>query len=83
MAGFKKNKFGKWKKENKYIIIVKVGQDDFLKYRCRNLLKLCEFLDKKWPTWRWFNVYDKNRKLASYSKFRRPTSHSVDGHFFE
>ena len=82
MTRFKRNKYGKWKKENKYVVVVKVGNEHFVKYRCRNLLKLCEFLDRKWSDWRWFNVYDKHSKLASYSKNKRPTSHSVDGHFF-
>ena len=82
MTRFKRNKYGKWKKENKYVVVVKVGNEHFVKYRCRNLLKLCEFLDSKWPSWRWFNVYDGKNKLASYSKNRRPTSHSVDGNFF-
>lgn len=83
MGTFRKKKYGRWRRENKYIIIAKVGNDHFVKYRCRNLLKLCEFLDRRWTDWRWFNVYDRSSKLASYSKNRRPTSHSVDGHFFD
>lgn len=79
---FKRGKYGNWKKENKYTVIVKIDNDKFLKYRCRNLVKLCQFLDDKWSGWRWFNVYDRGVKIASYSKNHRPMSHSSDGHFF-
>ena len=63
----------------KYQIIAKVGRDDFKKWNASNLLTLTNFLDKKYPSWRWFNVYDKKTKnqLANYTNKKRPTTKSV------
>ncbi len=40
-------------------VIVKVGDNKFVKYRCYNLLRLQKFLDEHWQGWRWVNVYNK------------------------
>ena len=63
----------------KYQIIAKVGRNDFKKWNASNLLTLTNFLDKKYPSWRWFNVYDKKTKnqLANYTNKKRPTTKSV------
>jgi len=64
-----------------YICIVKVddnpdGSAKCLRYHTSNLLSFVDFLDEKWPTWRWFNVYDhkfrKGKLIANYTKNDRP-----------
>lgn len=75
-----------WKKENKYICIVKSGEklfngsDRFLKYNIRNLLNFTNFLDQNFPSWRWFNVYDKKQgglQVGNFTKHKRPTSTTI------
>jgi len=69
-------------KKEQYKVIVKIwegskrGEDSFKKWHVWNLLKLVEFLDQKFPNWKWFNVYDKRTKeqIASYTKNNRPTA---------
>jgi hypothetical protein len=64
----------------KMICIVKVGvgksSDHFVKYHTSNLLDFVNFLDKDYPTWRWFNVYNTkdNIQIANYTKNKRPTT---------
>jgi hypothetical protein len=72
---------------NRYTVIVKIGNKPdgsahCLKYRVTDLLKLTQFLDRKWPGWKWFNVYaktgiNKREQLASFTKNSRPISRSV------
>ncbi|MEQ8882635.1 MAG: hypothetical protein RLQ12_23550 [Cyclobacteriaceae bacterium] len=71
--------------EHKYRILVKVGNldsgpADMKKYRTSNLLKFTEFLDKTWPTWKWFNVYDKktDRQLGNFTNKDRPNNKYVE-----
>ena len=50
---------------------------DFKKYEyVRDLLKLTVYIDKHFPTWRWFNVYLRadGRQLDSFTRNRRPTT---------
>lgn len=60
----------------KYTCIAKVGPEKFVKYRLNNLKDFTAFLDRKWPDWRFFNVYDKQTKeqLANFTKTNRPNS---------
>ena len=44
----------------KVVVIVKVSNDKFLKYHVSNLL-LFTSLDRKFPEWKYFNVYNKKR----------------------
>jgi len=60
-------------------VVVKVwdgekrGEDKFLKYHVRNLIKFVQFLDEKHSGWKWFNVYAKSgEQLASYTVNNRP-----------
>lgn len=72
---------------NKYAVIVKVknnpdGTAYCLKYRVTDLIKFTQFLDKKWATWKWFNVYsntgiNKGEQLANFTKNKRPESKFV------
>ncbi|UZR95303.1 hypothetical protein [Chondrinema litorale] len=66
-------------KERKYRCIVKVSGEKFVKYNTSNLLDFTDFLDKKYPNWRWFNVYNKkNRKqIGSFTKKRRPNQKNI------
>lgn len=65
--------------QKKYRVIIKADRDKFVKYRCSDLLSLVRFLDRQWPLWRWFNVYDKQTgdQIANYTKHKRPTSKQV------
>ena len=61
----------------KYKVIAKVGSDDFVKYNVNNLKKFASFLDKSFPNWRWFNVYEykkdgKGQQLGNFTKNNRP-----------
>jgi|GEM_PF-6445006 len=78
---------------HKYAVIVKhllpnTGEAKFYKCHVSNLVKLCEYLDIKFPSiqttlpyktgWKWFNVYEYKYetgvKLASFSIKNRPSS---------
>lgn len=63
----------------KYKIIAKVEPNDFKKWQTSNLLTFTNFLDQTYPSWRWFNVYDKKTKkqLANYTNQKRPTTRFV------
>lgn len=70
--------------EHLYRVIVKIGnklsgEAHTLKYRTSNLLKFTEFLDIKWPEWRWYNVYDKKTgaQVGNFTKFDRPTKDKI------
>lgn len=64
-------------RKKKYRVIVKVGNDKFVKYGVDNLVKTTNFLDRAYPDWRWFNVYKYVKKgqgeqLASFTRHNRP-----------
>ena len=57
------------------LVIAKVGNDKFVKYHCRDLVKFAKFLDEKFTGWRWFNVYDKDtgEQIDNYTNKCRPS----------
>jgi hypothetical protein len=62
----------------KYKVIAKVETEKFVKYNVNNLLLFTSFLDKNFPNWRWFNVYeyrkdDSGTQLANFTKNNRPS----------
>jgi hypothetical protein len=62
----------------KYKIIAKVENDKFVKYNVNNLLLFTSFLDRNFPNWRWFNVYeytkdDTGKQVANFTKSNKPT----------
>lgn len=59
----------------KMVIIAKTSQADFVKYHTTDLLSFTNFLDSKFPDWRYFNVFDKEsrRQVGNYTKNNRPT----------
>jgi len=63
----------------KYTIIVKVDNEQFIKYRnVTDLIRLTAHLDTRFPTWRYFNVYDKNREqIGSFTNRSKPTSKHI------
>ena len=63
-------------RSKKYTIITKVGNNDFKKWNCNDLLSFTRFLDKSHPNWRWFNVYDKKTKeqIGNYTNRNRPST---------
>jgi len=63
----------------KYRVIGKVGNEKFVKYNVNNLIKFTSFLDKSFPDWRWFNVYDNKTEVqvANFTKNNRPTSANI------
>jgi hypothetical protein len=65
----------------KYKVIAKIGNNEngtakTVKYNVNNLLLFTNFLDKQFPSWTWFNVYDCAEKvqLDNFTKYSRPTS---------
>lgn len=61
----------------KYMCIAKVGNEKFVRYHVNNLRLFSLFLDRKFPNWRWFNVFEYNREhngkqLESFTKKNRP-----------
>lgn len=70
----------KYSKPKRYTLIVKVGDDDFKKWKANNLLKFVAFLDKSHSEWRWFNVFCNNSKeqIGSFTKKNPPLSAFID-----
>lgn len=69
----------------KYRVIAKIGNNidgsaKCIKYNVNNLVRFALFLDKEFPDWRWFNVYDKEtgNQIDSYTKNRRPIHRFTD-----
>jgi len=63
----------------RYTIIVKIGKtstqkEKFVKYHVNNILNFVHFLDLKFPTWRWANVFStKTREqLGSFTSKKPP-----------
>lgn len=73
--------------EKKYIAIVKIcnnsdGTAFCVKYRFNDLLKFTAFLDKKWPNWKWFNIfsnrgYNKGKQIGNFTNKNRPISQNI------
>lgn len=68
----------------KYTCYCKIGNkiDGSADVRVRktdNLLSLVNHLDKDFPDWRWFNVWDKskNKQVANFTKSNRPQTKQV------
>jgi hypothetical protein len=66
-------------KPKKYVCNIKVGNNPdksakCVKYRSNDLLKLTSFLDKKFPTWTWYNVFLKEtgQQISSFTNKKRP-----------
>ena len=73
------NKIKRKSKSKKYTCIAKIGNNPDLsalcvKYRLDNLIKFSVFLDRKYPTWTWFNVFLKEtgKQVMSFTKHKRP-----------
>ena len=67
----------------KYRVIAKVGNEKFVIYRVNNLILFAKFLDKDFPEWRFFNVYEyikgqKGQQLGNFTKNNRPTSRYIN-----
>lgn len=65
-------------KSVKRVVIVKVGNEQFLKYEhVDNLIRFTAFLDQKYPDWRYMNVFDRktHEQIGNYTKLNRPLSH--------
>jgi hypothetical protein len=57
----------------KYKVIAKVDSEKFVKYNVNNLLLFAGFLDKSFPLWRWFNVYDSTgNQIDNFTSKSRP-----------
>lgn len=66
-------------KPKKYTCIVKIGNNldrsaKCVKYRLDDLFKFCNFLDKQFPSWSWFNVFLKEteKQILNFTKYKRP-----------
>ncbi|MDJ1470254.1 hypothetical protein [Xanthocytophaga flava] len=68
----------------KYKVVAKVGNEQignkgFVKYNVNNLIAFADFLDKDFPDWRFFNVFEytkdgSGKQLTSFTKKNRPSS---------
>lgn len=63
----------------KYIVIAKVGNNpdgtaQAIRHHVNDLIRYTAFLDRAFPGWRWFNVYDSKKRvqIANYTTKDRP-----------
>lgn len=66
----------------KYKVITKIDNNRFVKYNVNNLLLFTNFLDKRFPDWRYFNVYEYSKdntgsQIGNYTKTNRPDSRHI------
>lgn len=61
-------------KGHKYVVISKVGNEKFVKYRTTNLIKFYKFIVAKFPNYRYSNVYSRKSHILvmSFTKKRPP-----------
>ena len=67
-------------KTKKYNCKIKVSADRFVTWHAVNdLLRMVKSLDKHYPDWRYFNVYDKHtgEQLANYTKNKPPVNRQL------
>ena len=67
----------KKKAMKKYKVIAKVEQDKFVKHNVNNLLLYTRYLDKAFPQWRYFNVFEYTKdgsgmQLGNFTNKNRP-----------
>lgn len=69
----------KYSKPKRYTLIVKVGNNDFKKWRANDLLKFVVFLNKSHSEWRWFNVFCNKSKeqIGNFTKKEPPLSSDI------
>jgi len=65
--------------KKKYKVIAKVANSKFVKYNVNDLLQFTCFLDKTFPDWRFFNVYEYKKdsagaQIANFTNKNRPLS---------
>ena len=66
-----------------YNAVIKIktdNEDRFLKYRgINNLVKFTEFLDRNFPNWKYFNIYDHKSKsyLKSFTINNKPKTPKI------
>lgn len=63
----------------KYMVVAKVPDGRFVRYRVNNLVRFAEFLDRRFGGFRYFNVYRYTRagdgeQLANFTCNKRPTT---------
>lgn len=69
----------------KYLVKVKVipgierDHEHIKWWNCTDLKSLVKFLDRDYPQWTWFNVYDKHTgtQLDSYTRHCKPNSKQI------
>lgn len=64
--------------KKKYKVIVKVEQEKFVKYHVGDLLSFTKFIDKSFPKWRYFNVFDgSGTQVGSFTKQNPPKTRTL------
>lgn len=63
------------KDKRKFIIIAKVGNDNFVKYRCNDIENCIKFIRTKFIDFRYANIFskcgvNKGKMLFTYGKFK-------------
>ncbi|MHC5077267.1 MAG: hypothetical protein ACYTFM_12690 [Planctomycetota bacterium] len=71
----------------RYVAIVKIGNHpngsaNCIKYKCNDLIGFVSYLDKRWPMWRWFNVYTnfgkfRGKQIACFTNNNRPEKKTI------
>jgi len=58
------------KNKRKFCIIAKVGNDFFVKYRCNDINNCLNFIQTKYPDFRYANIFNKvtRQQIHSYTK---------------
>ena len=58
------------KNKRKFVIIAKVGNTNFVKYRCNDITNCLKFIQNKFPDFRYANIFNKITRVQinSYTK---------------
>ena len=60
------------KNKRKFVIIAKVGNTMFVKYRCNDIENCIKFILNKYPDFRFANIFNKITRIQinSYTKYK-------------
>lgn len=64
---------------SEYRVVVKITNEKWLKYHVHSFLKFTNWLDKNFPEWKFYNVYDPKTgyQIANFTKNNRPKRNKI------
>lgn len=70
---------------NKYVCVVKITKTRFCRWHVINLINFTKFLDRDYPGWLYFNVYNQydHRQITSFTKNHRPEFEKVNQYYLK